>query len=287
MARIGKAKKKNPWNPAHSAESACVWPYEGTTAMRKILLLLAGALVVLATGTALAQAEQLQLDVHRTFGYGLGSQIQGNFRLEVTGPVDLTSVTFTLDGERLATDPEAPFETRLITDDYAPGWHTLTATGGTAGGQTLTAPVRRFEFVSASQVRRNMSGILGPVAIILALAGLVGIAGPLLQAVRGRVQPALPLGAPRDYGPLGGTICPKCHRPFGRHWWGFNLITGKLDRCPHCGRWSIVRALPRDVLAQAEAAELADAPAQQAAAQPDLSEAEQRRRAIEESRFDE
>ena len=38
---------------------------------------------------------------------------------------------------------------------------------------------------------------------------------------------------------------------------GINLVVGKLDRCENCGKWSIMRGYPLDVLRAAEAAERA------------------------------
>ena len=238
----------------------------------------------LATGAAWAQDEELTLGVHRTFGYGAGSQIQGNFRLEASGPADLASVTFTLDGAELATDTEPPFETRFVTDDYATGWHELSATGTTAEGRTVTARTRRFEFVSSSQAFSMVGRIMLPLLAVVGVLLLVSVAGPMLASLRGRNQPPLPAGAPRSYGMLGGTICPKCHRPFSRHWWGLNMLTGKLDRCDHCGKWSIVRALPREMLDRAVAAELANERARQPAAPP-TSAADELTKALEESRW--
>ncbi len=41
------------------------------------------------------------------------------------------------------------------------------------------------------------------------------------------------------------------------HVWGLNLVVGKLDRCPHCGKWSLVQRVPQALLHEEEAAELA------------------------------
>ena len=115
--------------------------------------------------------DETRLEAHRIiwsaildrpwFGYGAGSQIQGNFRLEVTGPDDLQAVTFTLDGEPLGTDTEPPFQRAFVTDDHPDGWHEFGATGITASGQTLTATPRRFEFVDPGQVGQVMGRIIG------------------------------------------------------------------------------------------------------------------------------
>jgi hypothetical protein len=62
-----------------------------------------------------------------------------------------------------------------------------------------------------------------------------------------------------------------------------NLLVGKLERCPHCGKWAL---LPR---ASAEALRLAEeryAAEDEGTIQP-LSEEEKLRRMIEDSRFEE
>lgn len=90
-------------------------------------------------------------------------------------------------------------------------------------------------------------------------------------------------GKPIISGPLGGTICPKCHRPFAIHLWSIRLVLARLDRCPHCGRWSFVQRVHPDVLDAA-----ADAMNQVAVTNPDTEpdEAETWRRRLDDSRFE-
>jgi DNA-directed RNA polymerase subunit RPC12/RpoP len=66
----------------------------------------------------------------------------------------------------------------------------------------------------------------------------------------------LPLGEERKYGLRGGAICPRCRRPFAMHLWGMNLGISRLDRCPYCGKWSLVKSQPIARLREAEKAEL-------------------------------
>jgi hypothetical protein len=242
-------------------------------------------LIVLVTSVvtpALAQTGELQLFVRRNFGYG-GDQIQGSFRMEATGPANLASVTFKVDDQGAGTATAAPFRVDFNTDTYGLGWHTLTAEGQTASRTILASAPRRFEFVSAAVGWEAAGRIVVPVLAVLALVGIVAAASTVLDVRRGRLSPT-PLGAARRYGPLGGAICPKCGRPFSRHWWAPNMVAGKLDRCPHCGRWSVVRALPLDQLRAAEAAELEAA--QPAAPASEPSAEEKLRRQLDESRFD-
>jgi len=251
--------------------------------LRKLRLLALVAFLISIAIPAFAQSDTLQLGVHRLFGYGSGDQIQGSFRLTVTGPSDLTSVTFKIDDQIMATVTAAPFQVDFVTDTYGLGWHNLTAEGHTASGQTLTSAPRRFEFVSAAEGWATVGRIIVPVLGALALVGIVVAIFTVADMRRGRKSPT-PLGAARRYGLMGGAACPKCSRPFSRHWWAPNVGIGKLDLCPHCGRWSIVRALPLDKLRAAEAAELQAA--QAANPVPELSPEEKLHRQLDDSRYD-
>jgi hypothetical protein len=78
-------------------------------------------------------------------------------------------------------------------------------------------------------------------------------------------------------------VCGRCGFPFSRGILAPNLVFGKLERCPHCGKWAIVR--------RAFPAELADAEeryheAQQETGKVEVDEQESLRRSLEDSRFD-
>lgn len=249
--------------------------------IRSVLLPVLMLALLLPAGTA-AQDDELRLFVRRNFGYSGGSQIQGSFRMEAEGPADLASVTFKVDDRVVGTDREAPFRVDFDTDDYGLGWHDLTAQGETAGGRALVSAARRFEFVSAAASWDAAMRLMAPLLGVLGLVLVAVVAMSLLQMRRSRRNP-VPLGARRNYGLFGGTICPKCGRPFALHVWGLNLLVGKLDRCDHCGRWSVVRALPLEQLRAAEAAERRAA--QPAREQPAESAEEQLRRQLDDSRF--
>jgi hypothetical protein len=54
------------------------------------------------------------------------------------------------------------------------------------------------------------------------------------------------------YGAAGGAVCPRCTLPYSRNPLSPNLLFGKLERCPHCGKWGIARAASRSELDAAE-----------------------------------
>ncbi len=208
---------------------------------------------------ARAQDEnQLSLRLSRTFGYSSGTgDIQGTFTIKVDGPEDLSRVVFYIDDQVIGEATEPPFNLRFKTGDFPLGVHTLSAVGYTSQGAELHSNQQRRNFVPAEVGMQVAGKIILPLLGIILLSVIISIAIPALVG-RGR-KSQLPLGAPRSYGLLGGTVCPKCVRPFGMHVWGLNLAVGKLDRCPHCGRWSMVRRVSPAVLKDAEAAELAAA----------------------------
>jgi hypothetical protein len=245
-------------------------------------ILLTVCLILAAFGGALAQAQELTLSLNRDFGYSSGTgRIQGTFSMKVKGPDDLVRVVFFIDGQTVSEDNEAPFQFQFQTGSFSLGVHTLNATGYTTGGLELQSNEYRREFVAAGESLKGAGQILLPVLGIVLLAILLSYGLPTLLG-RGK-RSELPLGAPRNYGIQGGAICPKCSRPFAVHIYGFNLIVGKLDRCPYCGRWSLVRRSSLAELRAAEAAELADA--QKGAAQFAGSEEENLRKELDESRF--
>jgi hypothetical protein len=251
-----------------------------TRLLRALILTIVLGLVA---APALAQSQDLQLTVRRDFGYGGGDQIQGLFTLQATGPADLASVTFKVDDQVVGTVAAAPFQVSFNTDSYPLGWHTLTAEGQTAAGQKLASAPRRFEFVSASTGVQSVGRIALPIVGVLVLIGAIALIATFLDIRRSKASPT-PLGAVRQYGIMGGAICPKCGRPFSRHWWAPNAGLGKLDRCPHCGRWSLVRAVPLEQLRAAEAAELKQDLPTGPASQPSAEEA--LRKQLDDSRFE-
>ncbi len=250
--------------------------------MKKISVLLAMILLFAWAVPASAQAgEDLTLRMSRNFGYSSGTgKAQGTFTLKASGLEDLERVVFFIDGEAIGEASEAPFDLRFVTDSYPLGPHTLYALGYTAGGRELRSNEIHAEFVSADEGMQAATKIMIP---ILSLVLLVALVSFVFTFASGRKQANLPPGTPRNYGFAGGAICSRCSRPYPRHAWAPNLLFGKLERCPFCGKWAIVAAVPLEVLRAAEQAELHDAQGQGEVGPQD--EDERLRKDLEDSRY--
>lgn len=222
---------------------------------KAFLLFLLLVLILIPWQTALAQEDDdFKLSLSRDFGYGgMGNDIQGMFSLRINGPDDLVRVEFFIDGELMGEDAESPFAFQFNTDNYTVGLHTLNAVGYTAGGRELQSREITVEFVSAEESWKAVGKIIVPLLILVVVSLVGGFAIPLLS---GRKRGSTPLGEQRRYGLAGGAICPRCKRPFSLNFWAPNMLVGKLDRCPHCGKVGIIRSRSLSDLRAAEAAEL-------------------------------
>ncbi len=211
-------------------------------------LMLLIALLFGSQQTVFTQSEDYTLHLKRNFGYGGGTNIRGTFTLSlVGGPGDeespIESATFLIDGETMAVITKPPYTFKFQTDDYGFGTHTLSAEVLLENGTSLTAPALTYRFISPKDERQQVTALIGGIvgAIIVALVLVSLIQSRLLKRDSTSHQP----GQPKNYGMLGGTICPKCGQPFPRHVWGMNIVIGRLDRCGNCGKWVIThRATP-------------------------------------------
>lgn len=239
--------------------------------------------VVSATLTYAQSAPQLQLGLSRDFGYGgFGGDIQGLFTIRVKNPPsDLVRVIFYLDSTEMGEVTASSFSLQFNTDSYPLGAHTLSAVGYTSDGTQLTSDTIQVQFVPASAGTQIVLKIVLPIVGIILIIGIASVVIPLISS-KGKLS-NLPLGAQRNYGIGGGAICPKCGRPFPLRLWWINVGLSKIDRCPFCGKWSLVRRSSLAELRQAEAAE-----ASQAQSGPTVSgetEEDKLKKAIDDSRF--
>ncbi len=228
--------------------------------MKKISLLV----VFLASFYFTAQAAtpvcpELQIGLQRDFGYSSGSgKIQGTFTISASGPEDLQRVIFYLDDQPLGEVGKPPFSLRFNTDSYDLGEHTFSAVGYAGNGVKCASNSINAIFVTSKEGWEAGLKILGPIlGLVFGVTLIMIVATAFSSGLRGNKLKDLPLGAERSYGFSGGAICPRCHRPFSRHLLSPNLVVGKLERCPYCGKLSVVPARSMAELRAAEAAELA------------------------------
>lgn len=234
--------------------------------------------------TAWAQNEaELTLGWSRDFGYSSGGgDIQGVFSLTARGPENIVSVQFFIDDKLLGVATEAPFKLQFTTDNHPLGMHTIFAIATLSDGRELRSRDYQRNFVSADQGMAAAFKIIVPILGLVLGIVIVMYLVPLIMN-KGK-RPYLAPGTPRKYGFMGGAICPRCGRPFAIHFLSFNIsFTGRLDYCPHCGKWSFVRRVSLDELRRAEQAELEDATAGSPIS--GMTEEEKLRKDLDDSRY--
>lgn len=190
-----------------------------------------------------------KVSIVRRMGYGAGNNLQGQMRLAVKGEGDtIRRVTYMRNELEMASLNEAPFVFDFSTDNYPEGAQSIYAMVEDESGHTCnTAPIE-LVFLSAADANRSMWKIMLPILAISALIVLLSFAFSFFPKAKGANRPV------KDYGPLGGYVCPRCGRPFPRRLlFTINLGFKQLERCPHCGKWSILSIASADELRQSEA----------------------------------
>ena len=203
-------------------------------------------LLLAAVSAAYGQSDGgLTIEFHRDFGYAAGGEIQGAFSLTVGGPDDLVRVDYYLDDQLLGSTTTPPFKLSFNTGDFQLGRHTFVAVGMTTSGAELRSDRRTVEFVSPEAGWQMAGKIALPILGVVLAISLLGAVVPMLL---GR-KTSFRLG---EYGAAGGAVCSRCGMPFSRHFFTPNMLFGKLEHCPHCGKLAIVAAASDSVLRQAE-----------------------------------
>jgi hypothetical protein len=243
--------------------------------MRKIYIIIVVLGVCLFPISALAQEDELALRLTRDWGFGAGGQIQGKFSLRVNGPDDIVRVEFIIDEAVVNTAKEPPFNYQFHTDDYAPGVHTMTAVGYKADGSPVYGTEFVRQFLSADEARSSIIKMIVPILAIVGIATLFGAFAPVLMSRSKKFKPG-------NYGPAGGAVCPRCTFPYSRNVLAPNLLVGKLQRCPHCGKWALVPRASQVEIQAAEERWVKEGVSSVMAP----SEKEKRRQMIEDSRYD-
>jgi len=246
-----------------------------------ILYLLLVLVLMVPSTTARAQEDSpvITLTLTKDMGYGgFGGDIQGTFSMKASGPNELVEVQFFIDNTLIGTDSEAPFRIQFHTDNFNPGIHSFRAVGILADGSELHSNQFSRNFLSGeSAAEVTITLVVTILAAVLGIS-LIGVIGPMLLRKKGKQRP---IG---EYSAAGGTICPRCELPYSRHVISPNIIVGKLERCPHCGKISVVGRASQEELVQAEQRLQADS--QEGIMDLQHDEEESLRRALEESRFD-
>jgi hypothetical protein len=122
----------------------------------------------------------------------------------------------------------------------------LAAAGYTSAGQVRESQSIQREFLSAEAAGEATSRFVVPLVVVVLI---ITVISAVLPALLGRKR----VHRPGQYGAAGGAICPRCNNPYARRFWSPNLLAGKLERCPHCGKLAIVRRASPAALAAAEA----------------------------------
>lgn len=213
--------------------------------MKKIILLFLFLLFAFPI-SVMAQEETLDVDFTRDWGYGgFAGEIQGKFSLRVTGPEQLVEVRFMMDETVMAVITEAPFNFQFDTDAYPSGQHSLTVIGILSDGTQLLGPEYKRTFLSAEEARSATMGLIMPLLVGVGGISILAVVVPLLFSGKGQFKVG-------KYGFAGGAVCSRCLLPFSRSMLAPNMLFGKLERCPHCGKWAIVRAATSYELSEAE-----------------------------------
>lgn len=243
-----------------------------------LALLLSGWVI---SGASAQAEDELRLRMRKNFGYNAGSTIQGLFTLTTAGPADINRVVFYLDNQVIGEATAAPFSYQFSTGNYPLGAHNLYAIGYTASGRELRSNDITARFVTAQQGLESGMKFAMPLLVIVFGILLLSVAALF---VGGRKRQPVEPGEPRNYGIWGGTICPRCERPFVFRLASMNLGPGlKLERCPHCGRVGVFRRRSIEDLRQAEANELEKA--RQAGHAPSIEDEDSMRKELDNSRY--
>jgi DNA-directed RNA polymerase subunit RPC12/RpoP len=222
--------------------------------------------------------------MNKVFGYNSfgNTAFQGVMKLSARGPENLQRVVFFIDGETMAEDVEAPFEVRFDTSSYSIGDHNLTGTGYTTDGQELQASPLTVRFVTAGEGMQRALTLVIPLLVIVFGAMLLSFVVPVVLNRGKKLE--TPLGAERKYGVAGGTVCARCGRPFPMHLFAPNISPlHRLERCPYCGKFGLMRKRSIQELRAAESAELRMAGSN--GPETTLSEEDKLRKELDESKF--
>lgn len=117
-------------------------------------------LLGLFTHGVYAQAEepQWQLRLRRDWGYGMGSDIQGQLTLSLQGDTSLVEqVTFYFNDVKAFEQNEAPFRFSFNTDQFPAGINTMRADVLTQDGKLYTTLPLSYNFLSSKEANKTQA----------------------------------------------------------------------------------------------------------------------------------
>ncbi len=215
--------------------------------MKRIIIAIISFIFVIFFPTPThAQSDTITLRLSRDWGYGgPNGRIEGTFSMRVSGPENMSEVRFFIDAEMVAIDTTSPFQYQFKTGSFSPGQHTLSASGTLSDGTELQASTMQRTFLTKDEANTDTRGLVIPILVGVGAITLIATVVPLLLGKKREHKPG-------EYGMAGGAICPRCTYPYSRNYLSPNLVVGKLERCPHCGKWAIARRATQGALEEAE-----------------------------------
>ena len=245
--------------------------------MKKFVLILLLILTLALPKLAFAQNGDavLPLVFNRDFGYADNKQIQGTFSLKVKSDFELTKVEYFIDDQVVFSSTEPPYRYQFNTAQFDPGEHVIYAIGYKSDGTTIKSRTITRKFITSEEAYGNVKKLILPFIALVAIISLGSVTLSVLIGRHKEFQPGV-------YGIAGGAVCPRCGLPFSRSALAPNLIIGKLQRCPHCGKWSVVPRASKQALHEAEA-RLERRETQEI---NEVAEKDDYRKLLDESRFD-
>ena len=198
------------------------------------------ALFGLSFSSVFAQeGSQFGLRLRRDWGYGAGADIQGRVTLSLSGETGtLSKVVFYMDDAVMAEVSEAPFNFSFSTDDYPSGLRRMSAIVFTSDGEGQEVAPITYNFLSkdaaSSASTKIMVLVIGLILVSLAVSVFISSRNKGSETANGGMN--------------GLAVCQRCGKTFPRSILGLNVVVGKFERCPHCGKWQLTRrASPAEI----------------------------------------
>ena len=198
------------------------------------------ALFGLSFSSVFAQeGSQFGLRLRRDWGYGAGADIQGRVTLSLSGETGtLSKVVFYMDDAVMAEVSEAPFSFSFSTDDYPSGLRRMSAIVFTSDESSQEVAPITYNFLSkdaaSSASTKIMVLVIGLILVSLAVSVFISSRNKGSETANGGMN--------------GLAVCQRCGKTFPRSILGLNVVVGKFERCPHCGKWQLTRrASPAEI----------------------------------------